>query len=68
MEIRVLRADLKRLYLYSRFVLWFQDYDAALSVYEILLEKDKEHRYSLLCGLGRIHLQVILIVFTDYLL
>ena len=41
-----------------------QDYDAALSVYEILLEKDAEHKTALLSGMGRVHLQVRKIVTT----
>ena len=37
-----------------------QDFEAALSVYETLLEKDALHKVALLSGMGRIHLQVYL--------
>ena len=42
------------------FIHCFQDFEAALSVYETLLEKDAAHKVALLSGMGRIHLQVLL--------
>ncbi|KAL4235736.1 Trafficking protein particle complex subunit 12 [Mactra antiquata] len=46
------------LYLIGNTLVSLKDYDAALSVYECLMEKDISHKTALLSGLGRIHLQI----------
>ena len=39
-------------------VLFVQDYQMAVDVFEDLLAKDRAHQVELWCGLGRIYLQV----------
>ena len=34
-----------------------QDYSSALHIYESLLKKDEINKSTLLCGMGRVHLQ-----------
>lgn len=46
------------LYLIGNILVSLRDYDAALSVYETLMEKDEPHKTALLSGIGRIHLQI----------
>lgn len=46
------------LYSVANILISLRDYDAALSVYETLLEMDIPHQTALLSGLGRIHLQI----------
>ncbi|WAR23655.1 TPC12-like protein [Mya arenaria] len=48
----------KILYLIANTLVLLRDYDAALSVYEDLMEKDSGQKLALLSGLGRIHLQI----------
>lgn len=50
--------DKRVLYSVANILVALRDYDAALSVYESLLEKDASHHIALLSGLGRIYLQI----------
>ena len=43
----------------SQHIVALQDYQAALAVYNMLLDKDIARRAQLLTGISRIHLQVL---------
>ncbi|KAH3775656.1 trafficking protein particle complex subunit 12-like [Dreissena polymorpha] len=53
-----LEREKQVLYSIANVLTLLKNYDAGLSVYKDLLEKDTEHRLALLSGIGRIHLQI----------